>query len=58
MGRKMETDDDVHVIPLNDYREHIADRNCWCGPLVEEDGVVIHHAMDCQEQYEQGMMLQ
>jgi len=54
----METDDDVHVVPLNDYREHIADRNCWCCPLVEDDGVVIHHAMDCREQYEQGMMLQ
>lgn len=52
-------DNDVHVVPLNDYREHECSRNCWCCPSADDDGVVVHHAMDGRERYESGeMMLQ
>ncbi len=51
----------VHVIPKNDERPHLARIGCECCPIVEEidpvDGVpypdggkrVIHHAYDCRE---------
>ncbi|EGY53137.1 hypothetical protein [Neisseria shayeganii] len=51
------TKNDVHVIPLNDYREHDQSRDCWCCPTVNDDGLVIHHAMDGRERYESGEML-
>lgn len=57
-GKAM-ADNDVHVVPLNDYREHECSRNCWCCPSADDDGVVVHHAMDGRERYESGeMMLQ
>jgi hypothetical protein len=46
----------VHVVPVNDLREHIASKDCWCKPT-EEDGwpdVFVHHAMDKREEYENG----
>ena len=46
----------VHVIPLNDLREHTASVNCWCQPT--EDGewpdIWVHHSMDQREDYEVG----
>ena len=44
---------DVHVIPLNDLREHDDSQWCWCMPKVEiqDDGraVVIHNSADGRE---------
>ena len=47
---------DIHVIPLNDYREHEETEDCWCKPLRddEEQRVVIHNALDGREEYENG----
>jgi hypothetical protein len=42
-----------HVIPVDDLREHHASLECWCGP-VEDDGVVVHNALDGREAYERG----
>lgn len=44
----------VHVLPINDLRDH--DENgagCWCRPRVE-DGVIIHNSMDGRELIERG----
>jgi hypothetical protein len=43
---------DIHVVPLNDLREHVETRACWCGPRVESEGdttTVVHHAADGRE---------
>jgi hypothetical protein len=46
----------IHVIPLNDWREHEASRACWCAPSPDEDepDILLHHAMDQRERYESG----
>jgi hypothetical protein len=46
----------VHVVPLNDLRDHTASANCWCKPSEEDEwpGVWVHHSMDRREEYEQG----
>lgn len=50
--------EDTHVLPVNDWREHVEDRDCWCRPvIVEEDAggfIVAHNAMDERETYENG----
>jgi len=45
---------DVHVLPLEDLREHEESRVCWCSPRLEQeeedcDVVVIHASMDGRE---------
>ena len=52
------TPNDIHVTPVNDLRDHIDARDCWCRPRVEDDEIVIHNAMDERETYEQGRPLQ
>lgn len=42
-----------HVLPVNDLKEHIESRDCWCKPR-EDDGVIVHNSMDRREEYEQG----
>lgn len=50
----------VHVLPLNDDREHTTEGQCWCQPEMRwqdaETGeiyangpMVIHNAADCRE---------
>lgn len=53
---------DIHVIPVDDLREHESLPSCWCKPeKVHQDGVFyefpviwVHHALDGREEYEQG----
>lgn len=44
----------LHVVPLNDLREHIVDPavECWCRPTMDEFGVVVHNSLDRRELYE------
>lgn len=43
----------LHVMPLNDLREHELNRSCWCRPTYdEEDNLIIHNSLDCREQFE------
>ncbi len=47
----------VHIVPLDDLRDHDENIDCWCCPRVEEEGaglMVIHNAMDGREKYETG----
>jgi hypothetical protein len=52
----MHNDARIHVVPLNDLREHTDSPDCWCNPT-EDDGewpdVWVHHSMDRREEYEQ-----
>jgi hypothetical protein len=43
----------IHVLPVDDLREHTCSSTCWCAP-VEDDGVMIHSSMDRREEYERG----
>lgn len=45
---------DVHIMPLNDLREHIDRATCWCMPEEREPGLWVHNSMDRREEYEQG----
>jgi len=50
---------DLHVSPINDMKDHIESRDCWCDPKIvdvstigEEAGsriIVVHNAMDGRE---------
>lgn len=53
----------IHVLPINDEREHEETTMCWCGPHVEwsdhetdeaySEGLVIHNSADGRELVEQ-----
>lgn len=48
----------LHIIPLNDLREHTLSKGCWCEPELDEEGLedlVVHHALDDREQFERGL---
>ncbi|MCA3152070.1 MAG: hypothetical protein ING77_12920 [Rhodocyclaceae bacterium] len=50
--------DELHVVPLDDLREHELDGACWCKPVedVEHPGLWTHHALDGRENYEEGRL--
>lgn len=56
MGINMTTlRETVHIVPLNDLREHAASKDCWCKPTEDAvDDVWVHHSMDRREEYEEG----
>lgn len=47
---------DLHVVPIDDLREHDLTMLCWCNPRRdhEERYVIGHNAMDQRERYETG----
>lgn len=49
----------VHVIPVDDLREHITSVDCFCKPITddEDENVIVHNAMDKREEYENGRNL-
>jgi nicotinamide mononucleotide adenylyltransferase len=49
----------IHVVPLNDLREHEARTDCWCKPAEDDEypDIWVHHSMDQREQYEEGREL-
>ena len=48
----------IHVVPINDLREHDTECACWCNPTVVDEAVVVHNSMDERETYEKGRKLQ
>lgn len=46
----------IHVLPLNDLREHQEDVACWCKPKpdAEDERVIVHNAADGRESFERG----
>lgn len=50
----------VHVVPVNDLREHQHNGSCWCKPRHDDDSlgnVWIHNSMDGREAFENGERL-
>jgi hypothetical protein len=50
------TPERIHVVPVNDLKDHVASADCWCKPTEEEGwpDVWAHHSMDQREEYENG----
>lgn len=48
--------EDIHVMPIEDLREHVSLRCCWCMPTQddEEPNLWVHHSLDQREKYENG----
>lgn len=46
----------IHVIPINDLRDHEESAECWCHPSPDDecDDVMVHNAMDGRELIETG----
>jgi len=44
----------MHVMPVNDLREHESLATCWCHPTEDEEtpGLFVHHSMDRREEFE------
>lgn len=43
--------EDMHVIPVDDLKEHL-EKDCWCIPAVEYEGdvpIYIHNSLDGRE---------
>lgn len=41
-----------HVAPNGDLKDHVLDGfTCWCQPK-DDDGLVVHNAMDRREEFE------
>lgn len=51
--------DELHVCPIEDLRDHYLDRKCWCKPeRVDEDPRLwSHKSMDRREEFEQGRQM-
>lgn len=45
---------DLHVVPLNDMRDHFTSCTCWCKPVLdEEDGRIwVHNPLDGRTEWE------
>ena len=44
-----ECEDEIHVIPARDQKEHLLTPNCWCAPYIDLDAdceVYVHNALD------------
>lgn len=55
--KNMAAADGLHVIPLEDLREHDVADCCWCCPRVRvfnDRRIVIHNSLDGREILEQG----
>jgi len=50
---------DLHVLPLDDLREHEPSRECWCNPQQDEEMPVlwVHNSLDGREKHERGAPL-
>ena len=38
-----------HLIPEDDFREHVSDSSCWCKPTINEEGDYVHNSADGRE---------
>lgn len=54
MTKRSVVDDwEQHVMPVNDIKEHVTKKSCWCRPVIEEEGtLIIHNSLDRREDYE------
>lgn len=53
------TDQETHVLPVDDLRPHDFTSQCWCRPVEVDDepDVWAHNSLDGREDYESGERL-
>lgn len=46
----------IHLVPINDFKLHFLDNDCWCKPEPDEEfpNMMLHNSMDKREDYENG----
>lgn len=50
----------VHIVPMNDIKDHVAEMECWCCPTLDDgdewgyEKIFIHHSADGREAFETG----
>lgn len=49
MWEVIEVNNQVHVVPERDLREHKLDSTCDCGLTIDDEGVYIHYSYDNRE---------
>lgn len=52
MSDRYYPENDIHVLPINDLREHEETRSCWCKPVIHDEAdmpIVAHNSMDRRE---------
>lgn len=55
MWQNIEHDGYIHTVPIQDTHNHLASKECWCQPEVEEEfKLIVHHSADGREQFETG----
>lgn len=50
--------ENIHIVPIDDLKEHEDSIECWCNPYEVEEGVIVHNSMDRREKHENGAPLQ
>ncbi len=51
----------VHIVPVNDLKEHDATMECWCQPTLDDgedwghEKIFVHHSADGREAFETGL---
>lgn len=48
-NRDVEAVTPVHVLPVNDLRDHRESTDCWCEPMIQDaypSRVIVHAALD------------
>jgi len=51
---------DIHILPIDDLREHVELRQCPCRPRVDDvegTAIVVHNSYDGREYFEGGDQL-
>jgi hypothetical protein len=47
-------DGEMHIVPIDDTRQHDPSTACWCEPRDEGGTIFAHNSADHREQYERG----
>ena len=44
-------EENYHIMPVNDWKEHKDSEDCWCNPTrsIDEERVIIHNSLDGRE---------
>lgn len=57
MWKTLELDEAIHIIPIEDLRQHEESSKCWCNPSIENDlnkDIITNNSLDERELYETG----
>lgn len=57
MINQLHLDGTIHIVPLNDIKQHVVGLTCKCGYIIEKEEqgkkLIVHKAYDCREKIDQ-----